>query len=65
MTKHIRIENADNSDHKVRVYIEDQTADGTWVRTGQADNLSLDFPTAMVDATVWSNRRLVIEEVKD
>lgn len=60
MTKNIRIENADTSDHKVAVFVEDQQADGTWVR--QESPIALDYPTSLHTACIHSTRRLVIEE---
>lgn len=61
MTKQIRIENADTSDHKVAVYVERQLADGTWVR--DPSPVALDYPTAMHAAYIHSTQRLVVEEV--
>ena len=60
MTKNIRIENADTSDHRVVVYAEDQQADGTWVRNQVP--VALDYPTSLHTACIHSTRRLVIEE---
>lgn len=60
MTKSVRIENADNSSHKVRVYAEDKNAAGEWVRS--TEPAQLDLPTAMITSTIWKERRLVIEE---
>lgn len=60
MTKMIRIENADTSNHKVRVIVQERNADGEWKEVG---SLTLDTPTQMVSQTIWRERRLVIEEV--
>jgi hypothetical protein len=61
MTKNIRIENGDTSDHKVAVYLED-LVNGEWVRHHKP--IRLDYPTAMDTACIHDSRRLVIEEVK-
>jgi hypothetical protein len=58
MTKQIRIENADTSDHDVTVFVED-FVNGEWVRGRQ---VGLGFPTAMAAEFIHSTRRLVIEE---
>lgn len=62
MTKQIRIENADTSEWKVRVYVEHKDANGQWqrVKTVQAD-----YPTALVSEYVHPQQRLVIEEFHD
>ena len=62
MTKNIRIENANLSNHKVRVWLED-LIDGVWVRNEPSRELS--HPTQLIDHCIHSTRRLVIEEVKD
>ena len=59
MTKKIRIENADGSNHPVRVTVQDKGAQGEW-RTNHA--VQLDFPTAMSEQFIHSTRRIVIEE---
>lgn len=59
MTKAIRIENADTSTYKVRVYFED-LVQGEWVR--QPVPYEIDFPTALTTQYIHSTRRLVIEE---
>jgi hypothetical protein len=61
MTKHIRIENADTSDYKVRVYVETQLEDGSWHRDPMPTEL--DYPTAMTSELIWKGKRLVIEEL--
>ena len=59
MTKQIRIENADTSDHKVNVYVEDLQADGQWIR---GEPSRLDFPTFMFTGHIHQQRRIVVEE---
>jgi len=59
MTKSIRIENADNSSHKVKVSIE-YLKEGEWVRSGEHNDLS--YPTDMCTNTIWQGKRLVVEE---
>ena len=64
MTKRVRIENADTSDHKIVVEVWDK---------GFGDNapdilvrkIELDYPTAMTDhdCYVHSGRYLVVKEV--
>lgn len=58
MTKMIRVENADTSEYKVKVHVED-LVDGLWVRI---KTLDCDFPTAMVSYGITNTRRLVVEE---
>ena len=59
MTKQIRVENADMSEHKVRVYVEQQDARGAWVRV---KTIKANYPTAMATEYIHSTQRLVIEE---
>lgn len=63
MTKHVRIENADTSPYKVEVEVWDKSSD-----PGVPDSLfsthKLDYPTALADLTIWSNRYLVVKEAK-
>lgn len=60
MTKHIRIENADNSAHKVNVEIWAEYPD-------DIDRLvevkELNYPTAMLAEMVYKGRYLVTREV--
>lgn len=62
MTKKIRIENADTSNHKVLVKVQQKNAEGNWV---DAANLpvNLDMPTLMTEQYIHSTQRIVIEEV--
>lgn len=62
MTKAIRIENADTSTHKVRVYRESKNEAGEWVRSDAPSPINLDHPTQMLTEYVHSGQRLVIEE---
>lgn len=61
MTKHIRVENADTSDHKVVVQVWDKGTDGA--PDVLADEIRLDHPTSMAEKTIHSSRYLVIKEV--
>ena len=74
MTKHIRIENADTSDHKVVVEVWQR---GLAVAPNvleydelihEADQLiktvPLNHPTALVEETIWKDRYLVIKEAE-
>lgn len=67
MTKKIRIENADTSEHQVVVYREYLMNRGTeekpvweWVREPSIDELN--HPCQMLESWVCKNQRLVIEE---
>ena len=65
MTKAVRIENADTSDYRVVVTIQDKVyQDGKW--TGEwkdAGEQELNFPTAMSNGLyLTSDRRLVVTE---
>lgn len=59
MTKQVRIENADTSQFKVKVYVE-HLIDGQWVR--QTETNDLPYPTSMAQNYLTSDRRLVVEE---
>lgn len=62
MTKHIRVENADNSDWKVIVQVWDKGPNG------EPDTLAfeekLDYPTAMSSTAIYltSTRYVVVKE---
>ena len=60
MTKAVRIENADTSNHPVRVTVQVKNADGNWVE--EPSCAQIDMPTAMTTQYIHSGRRLVIEE---
>lgn len=65
MTKAIRIENADTSNYKVRVLVQDKVfSDGIW--TGEwttACITELLSPTSMSNGLyITSSRRLIVEE---
>lgn len=61
MTKKVRIENADNSDHKLIVQ--------TWQKGAGSEpdvmvsEQALAHPTEMCDGMVWQEQYLVIKEV--
>jgi len=59
MTKKIRIENADNSNHKVRVFTE-YLVDGQWTR--QPKTTDLVYPADLAELYVHGHQRLVVEE---
>lgn len=59
MTKQIRIENADTSNHKVIIEVWEKTKDGDIL----VNSYNLDLPTQMITETIWSNRYIVIKEV--
>ena len=60
MTKSIRIENADTSDHKVIVEC--------WIKQGEGkpdvleSSIPLDYPTALTTQTIWGTKYLVVRE---
>ena len=60
MTKAIRIENADTSNHIVSVELWQEVE-------GQEDVLisatPLNYPTAMATVTIWKNRYVKIKEI--
>lgn len=60
MTKSVRIENADTSNHPVRVTVQERNASGEWV--DRPSPVQLDHPTFMTTLTIYDGRRLVIEE---
>lgn len=60
MTKQVRIENADTSNHPVRVTGQVKNADGQWVE--EPSCAQIDMPTAMTTQYIHIGRRLVIEE---
>ncbi|MEL4280716.1 MULTISPECIES: hypothetical protein [Shewanella] len=60
MTKRIRVENADTSDHKVVVQLWDKGTDSA------PDNLVKEFELHNVqleELTIWDTRYIVIKEV--
>jgi hypothetical protein len=59
MTKAIRIENADTSDHKVMIEVWDKLEGNPDVLV---EKFRLDCPTQMIEKTIWSRRYLVIRE---
>lgn len=63
VTKAIRIENADTSNHKVRVFVERMDEAGKWVRGEPPQFVDLNTPTQLVQDYVHSGQRLVVEEV--
>lgn len=61
MTKQVRIENADTSNHPVRVTGQIKNAEGQWVN--EPSYTQINMPTAMTAQYIHSGRRLVIEEL--
>lgn len=64
MTKHVRVENADNSDYKVVVQTWDKGIDGA--PDVMAEEQTLSYPTAMTHANTYltSTRYLVVKEAQ-
>ena len=61
MTKAVRIENADTSDHKLQVEVWEKGAEGTPDLI--VETLALGHPTALVERHVHASRYLVVREV--
>jgi hypothetical protein len=61
MTKQVRIENADTSDHKIIVQMWNKGVDGA--PDNMVDEVPLNHPTALTTQTIWKERYLVIKEV--
>ena len=61
MTKAIRVENADNSDHKVMVQVWEKPVDGGHAKL--VKEYPLDCPTQMIEETIWKDHFLLIKEV--
>jgi hypothetical protein len=60
MTKQVRIENADTSNHPVRVTAQVKNEAGEWV--DEPGYTQINNPTAMVHAYIHAGRRIIIEE---
>ena len=61
MTKQVRIENADTSDHKVVVQLWDKSSgEGPDILVSE---VPLGHPTALITQTIWKERYLVVKEV--
>jgi hypothetical protein len=60
MTKQLRIENADTSNHKVIVEVWNTQANGPDVLV---HSYELSYPTQMATQTIWKEQYLVIKEV--
>ena len=63
MTKHVRIENADTSNHIVKVLVQDKVFDADGSKWETIRTILLDYPTAMTEQTIFGTRRLIIEEL--
>lgn len=61
MTKSVRIENADISNHKVKVQGQLLNAQGEWV--DEITSTDLSYPTQMVTQTIFKERRIIISEI--
>jgi len=61
MTKAIRVENADTSDHKVMVQVWEKGADDKHAK--MVKEYPLNNPTAIIEQTIWKNHFLVIKEI--
>lgn len=59
MTKQIRIENGDTSDHCVIVEIWQKLPDDT---DELVSSIELPHPTTMTEETIWPGRWLVVKE---
>lgn len=63
MTKLVRIENADTSNHVVRVRTERLTVDGGAWADDPSMARTIERPTDMVEGYVRKRQRIVVEEV--
>lgn len=61
MTKKVRIENADTSNHPVRVTAQRLNSEGEW-EDEPSGVVQIDHPTFMTEQYVHSGRRLIVEE---
>jgi hypothetical protein len=62
MTKRIRVENADTSDHKVMVQVFEKPVGGGHAKLVKESPLN--YPTSMLEETIWKNHFLVIKEIE-
>lgn len=62
MTKQVRIENADLSNHKVLIEVWFKGVNGE--PDTKATEYSLGAPTSLVTETIWKEKYLVIREVE-
>lgn len=60
MTKKVRIENADISDHQLVVEVREYTAGGELLVSTE----ELRYPTQLAEFTIWGDRFLVVRELK-
>ena len=60
MTKHVRIENADTSYHRVDIFLEEMNDAGEWVRIGGPTQLH--SPAQIHTCMIEQHQRLVIVE---
>lgn len=61
MTKQVRVENADTSDHKLVVEVWDNSFDGQ--PDALVQTIELNYPTAMAMPSIWKGRYLLVKEV--
>ena len=62
MTKKIRIENADTSNHKVKVIVQRKNPAGEWEDVA-AEATDLSTPTQLAEKYIHQQQRLIVEEV--
>ncbi len=62
MTKKIRIENADTSNHSVKVIVQRKNAAGEWEDV-PAESVDLSSPTQLAEKWIHQQQRLIVEEV--
>lgn len=63
MTKKVRVENADTSTHKVKVFAEYRNSEGVWKKQEMETEHILASPCALLETHIHATRRLIIEEV--
>lgn len=59
MTKHVRIENADTSNYKVKVEVWEASTTGPLL----VETIELPYPTSLTSLYITSTRYLVIKEL--
>lgn len=60
MTKKIRVENADTSNHTVLVTVQNKQADGSWL---SEPSVALHHAAQMHEQYIHSGRRVIVEEL--
>ncbi len=62
MTKSVRVENADTSNHKVVVEVWDEFIIDGLITDRLVETINLSNPADMTTKTIWGTRYLVVKE---